>query len=254
MIAPARSRSLAGTMARAGGDGILGIDTATAGVAVAVTVAGEPVSERYADPAPDGRPRHSARLLAEVESAVGEAGGWDRIGLIAVGVGPGTFTGLRVGIATARALAQGRGLPMAPVGSLAALARGIGEQAPGRPSLAAIDARREQAFAALYDAGGALSWGPLAASAPELAERLGGAGDPVVAGGDGSLRFRAWLESAGVEVLPTANEAHRIAARHVCALAAEVVPGPPEDVRPIYLRRPDAEVWREQRDREPRAG
>jgi tRNA threonylcarbamoyladenosine biosynthesis protein TsaB len=241
-------------MAAAGGDGILGIDTATSGAAVAVLAGAEVLGERYAGPGPDGRPRHSARLLAEVEAAVGAAGGWERIGVIAVGVGPGTFTGLRIGIATARALAQGRRLPMVPVGSLDTLARGIAEQAPDRPRLAAIDARRKQAFAALYDASGELAWGPVAASADELAGKLAGAGGSVVAAGDGSLRFRDRLESAGVEVLPAASDAHRIAARHVCALAAELEPGPPEDVRPVYLRRPDAEVWREQRDRDSRSG
>lgn len=241
-------------MADAGGDGILGIDTATAGTAVGVTVAGALRSERYTGPRPDGRPRHSERLLSEVEVAVGEAGGWDCIGVVAVGVGPGTFTGLRIGIATARALAQGRGLQLAAVGSLDALARGIAERAPDRLRLAAIDARRKQAFAALYDSSGELAWGPEALSAEELAGRLAQAGGSVVAAGDGSLRFRERLESAGAEVLPAASEAHRIAARHVCALAAEVEPGPPDDVRPVYLRRPDAEVWREQRDRDSRPG
>jgi len=242
-------------MADAGGDGILGIDTATSGAAVAVVAHGEVLSERYAGPGADGRPRHSARLLIEVAGAVDEAEGWEGIGVIAVGVGPGTFTGLRIGIATARALAQGRGLPMAAVGSLDALARGIAERAPGRTRLAAIDARRQETFAALYAASGRLEWGPVTASAEELARRLAGGDDAVVAAGDGSLRFRKTLESVGAEVLPATDEAHRIAARHVCALAAEIEPGPPENVQPLYLRRPDAEVWREQqRDRDPRSG
>ena len=118
---------------------------------------------------------------------------------------------------------------MAPVGSLDALARGIAERAPERPRLAAIDARREQAFAALYDAIGRARVGTGRRCPPEeLAGRLAQAGGSVVAAGDGSLRFRERLESAGAEVLPAADEAHRIAARHVCALAAEVEPGPPE--------------------------
>ena len=241
-------------MAQPGVSGILGIDTATADVAVAVAVGGTVVCERRDGPEPGGRPRHASRLLADVEEAVTAAGGWERIGAIAVGVGPGAFTGLRVGIATARALGQGRGLPMIGVGSLAALARGIGEQAPGRPRLAVIDARREQVFAALYASSGEAIWGPVVESPEALAGRLAGLPDPPVAAGDGSLRFRQRLESAGVQVLPTANEAHRMSARHVCELAAGVEPGPPEEIKPVYLRRPDAEVWREQRDREPRSG
>ena len=231
---------------------MLGIDTATADAAVAVARGAELLDERRAEPGPDGRPRHAAVLLDEVEAAVATAGGWGGIGLIAVGVGPGTFTGLRIGIATARALAQARGLRLAPVGSLAALAAGVGrDRAPGLPRLAAIDARRQEAFAALYAASGRLEWGPVAASAEELARRLADAADAMVAAGDGSLRFRETLESVGVEVLPATDEAHRIAARHVCALAAEIEPGPPDDLRPVYLRRPDAEVWREQqRDRD----
>ena len=134
--------------------GILGLDTSTADGAVAVTVGGELVAERSVAPNDGGRPRHATALASEIETVVIEAGGWERIGSIAVGVGPGTFTGLRIGIATARALAQGRGLSLAGVGSLAALARGIGERVPDALGLPLIDARRGELFAALYDRGG----------------------------------------------------------------------------------------------------
>ena len=73
--------------------------------------------------------------------------GWADLDAIAVGVGPGTFTGLRIGIATARALAAASGLPLRPVSSLAALAAGI--EAPLRLPL--IDARRGEVFGALYE-------------------------------------------------------------------------------------------------------
>ena len=116
-----------------------------------------------------------------------------------------------------------------PVGSLAALARGIGEQAPGRPRLAA-DRRpaRRGLRGALRRRRASCSGSPFVArprSSPSGSRELA---RPPVAAGDGSLRFREQLESAGVEVLPAADPAHRMAARHVCALAAEVEPGPPE--------------------------
>jgi tRNA threonylcarbamoyladenosine biosynthesis protein TsaB len=235
-------------------DGILGLDTATADAAVAVTIDGEAVSEGRADPEPGGRPRHTAMLLTEIETVVAAAGGWERIDRMAVGIGPGTFTGLRVGVATARALGQGRGLPMVSVSSLAALARGIGESGRDRDRLALIDARRGEVFAALFDRAGHELWPPVVLAPEALGERLAELGRPVLAGGDGSLRFRQQLESVGVEVLPNADTAHRMAARHVCALAAGIEPGLPTDVKPTYLRRPDAEVWREQRDHDPGPG
>jgi tRNA threonylcarbamoyladenosine biosynthesis protein TsaB len=225
---------------------ILGIDTATAAAAVAVARGDELLAERLAAPGPGGAPRHASVLLTEVEAAVAAAGGWEEIGLIAVGTGPGTFTGLRIGIATARGLAQARGLALAGVDSLAALAMGIqGDRA--RPRLAAIDARRGEAFAGLYQPGGATVWGPLVAAPEVLAKRLAELVPAPLAAGDGSLRFRSQLEAAGVEVLPDADPAHLVAARHVCALGARAEAGRPEQVKPVYLRRPDAEVWREQR-------
>jgi tRNA threonylcarbamoyladenosine biosynthesis protein TsaB len=234
---------------------VLGVDTATADTAVALTRGATLVCERAARPGTDGRPRHAPALLAEIATAVEAGGGWHRVELIAVGVGPGTFTGLRIGIATVRALAQARRLPVAAVGSLAALARGIDtETAGGRPRLALIDARRGEAFAALVGADGGLRWEPFVAAPETIASRVAELGEPPLAVGDGSLRFRAQLEAAGVEVLDDADPAHRMAARHVCALAAGIEPGRPEQVKPIYLRRPDAEVWRERGNRDPASG
>jgi tRNA threonylcarbamoyladenosine biosynthesis protein TsaB len=227
---------------------VAGLDTATDDVAVAVVAGDRVIAERRVEPGPGERPRHATALLSEVESTVDEAGGWDEIGLIGVGAGPGLFTGLRIGVATARAFAQGLAKPIAAVGSLDALARGLRgrPEAEGRSVLAALDARRGEAFAALYGAGGARVWGPLVASPDELGERLGPGAESPLAGGSGSLRFRAELEAAGAEVLPDAEPEHRIAARHVCALAAEAGPAELATIEPIYLRRPDAELWREQ--------
>ena len=231
---------------------VLGIDTATDHAVVGATRGGEVVHQTTVPPGAEGRPRHSSELLIEIENAAGAAGGWGEVGLLAVGIGPGTFTGLRVGIATVRAIAQARGLSVAPVGTLAALARGIAasDAAAGQLLLPLIDGKRGELFAALEDPNGEPVWEPLVIAPEELGERLRAAGVSPLAAGDGSLRFRDQLEAAGVDVLAEADPAHRLAARHVCALGSRVRPVPPEGVTPTYLRRPDAEVWRERRHRD----
>ena len=223
----------------------LGFDTATTDTAVAVVGADEPI-ESVRGPEPGGRPAHATALLPAIEEAVGMAGGWRGIDLIAVGVGPGSFTGLRIGVSTARALAQARGLPLVGVSSLAALASALSEvpEAEGRSRLAVIDARRGEVFVALDDGSGVGE--PIVCPPAEIAGSLDSeAIDGALAVGDGSLRFRSEIEAAGIEVLPDAHPAHRLSARRVCLLGAECEVGDPEQVRPMYLRRPDAERWLE---------
>jgi len=227
---------------------VLGVDTATDHAVVGTTADGDLVHEASIDPGPDGRARHSEVLLAEIERSVEAAGGWSQIDRIAVGVGPGSFTGLRIGIATARALAQAREIALAPVGSLAALARGISEAAAeGDLALPVFDARRGEAFAALFQAGHEL-WPPFVAPPGELAARLRELDRAVLAAGDGALRFAAELEVAGATVAPPENPIHRVAARHVCAVGEAALEAPADQIQPLYLRPPDAKRWRE-RDR-----
>jgi tRNA threonylcarbamoyladenosine biosynthesis protein TsaB len=193
-------------------------------------------------------------LLAGVEEAVAAAGGWDEVEAIAVGRGPGTYTGLRVGIATARALGLSRRLPVRGVCSLDALGRALAERPGSAPRLALLDARRGEVFSALYGADAKRRWGPIVGSPEELAERAGGLPQPPLAAGSGAVRFRQRLTDRGVEVPDDADAVHRIAARHVCALAAEEPDAGGDDpVAPIYLRPPDAERWRE-RDSVQKAG
>jgi tRNA threonylcarbamoyladenosine biosynthesis protein TsaB len=223
---------------------VLGFDTATAELTVAVTRGGE-VLEEASVGALEGHPRHAVALLPEVERLVETAGGWGEIERIGVGVGPGSYTGLRIGITTARGLAQSTGRPLAPVGSLAALARGMPS---GRPRLALIDARRSQLFAALWSADGDELWEPLVAAPAEVAERVAAEAPGALAAGDGSLRFRHELEAAGVAIPDESDPSHMVRARFVCELATDAAVADAGGVQPIYLREPDAERWIE-RDR-----
>jgi tRNA threonylcarbamoyladenosine biosynthesis protein TsaB len=227
---------------------VLGVDSATADAVVGVTDGGEVVREARVDPGPDGRPRHSQVLLGEIERSVEQAGGWERIERIAVGIGPGSFTGLRIGIATSRALAQARGIPVAPVGSLTALARGIREDGDAAVALPVIDARRGETFAALFGGEGEELWPPFVTPPAELAKRIGKLDSAPLAAGDGAVRFAAELEAAGATVAPPEDPIHRVAARHVCAVGEAAAEAPPDQIQPLYLRPPDAKRWLE-RDR-----
>ena len=156
-----------------------------------------------------------------------------------MGVGPGSFTGLRIGVATARGLAQGWDVALVGVSTLRALA--LGTEAPS--VAAVIDARRGEAFAAAWRDGEEVL--TPAALAPEaLAEALGAIDPKPLAVGDGALRFRAILESAGAGVPPDGDPLHRVSARQVCRLGAEARTAERDAVLPHYLRLPDAETRR----------
>lgn len=227
---------------------VLGFDTATRATTAAVLDLGSGAAvEHRDDPPPDARPRHTTRLMELIVAALDDAGiGWDGVQRIAVGVGPGTFTGLRIGVSTARALAAARGLELVGVSSLHALALGAGPAAAqdGRGVLAVLDARRGEAFAAAWPSSGddpvlapvALDPDALTAAAMALPGRW-------MAVGEGAVAFRAALERAGAAVPDDGSPLHRISALAHCALAAEVAsPGPAEAVVPEYLRLPDAEL------------
>jgi len=239
---------------------VLGLDTATPATVAGVLRADGSVVEARDDPAPGARPAHAARLLALAEAALTDARvAWEEVDRLAVGVGPGSFTGLRIGIATARALAQARGLPIVGVSSLEALARGAGE---AEIVLAALDARRGEAFTAAWTptlTKGAApfrrvegskvpgtfrrveGWErPLALGPEALAERVRALPASPLAVGDGAVRFRGPLEAAGAVVPPDEDAVHRLRAEHVCRLGAEGTPTDRDALLPDYLREPDA--------------
>jgi tRNA threonylcarbamoyladenosine biosynthesis protein TsaB len=227
---------------------VLGFDTATEDTAVCATRGGKPLHEALIGLSAGGRPRHTEVLLGEVELAAESAGGWPAVGLIAVGLGPGSFTGVRIAVATARAIGASAGVPVRGVCTLDALGAALAERraASGR-LLAVLDARRGEVFSALYEPGGERVREPVVGSPGELAEEVAELGEAVLAAGSGALRFRAELVRRGVEVPDDADSIHRVSARHICGLAARQV-GDAGPLAPIYLRPPDAVRWRERHD------
>jgi tRNA threonylcarbamoyladenosine biosynthesis protein TsaB len=217
---------------------LLGIDTSTPASAACVLLDDGQSFEVAPDPARlRERPAHARELMPAVAEVMERAGArFDGLEAIAVGVGPGTFTGLRIGIATARALASAAGLLLRPVSSLAALAAGM----DGDARLPLIDARRGELFAALYDASGSSIWPPFVAPPETVAERVREAGLTAGAAGDGSIRFRRVLEASGIRVDADESRSHVVRALHVCRLAQALPGEPPEAVLPEYLRAPDA--------------
>jgi tRNA threonylcarbamoyladenosine biosynthesis protein TsaB len=216
---------------------VLGFDTATAATSVGLLRADGEEFELAPDP---GRltepPAHATELMPAVAALMEQAHlSYPELDAIGVGIGPGTFTGLRIGISTARALARANGTSLRPVSSLAALAEGI--EAPVRLPL--IDARRGELFAALFE-GSTRRWGPDAAAPEEVASRASGEEEIPLAAGDGAVRFRDVLEAAGIRVEPAGSAAHVVRGLHVCRLAMAAAPRPPEAVVPEYLRLPDA--------------
>jgi tRNA threonylcarbamoyladenosine biosynthesis protein TsaB len=209
---------------------VAALDTSTAATVAAVLRADGRAFEARDDPPRGTRPRHAARALALLEEALAAAGlGWAQVDRLAVGVGPGGFTGLRIGIATARALAQGRGLEVVAVSSLAALAEPLGDAA------AAIDARRGEVFGAAW-AGGREVVAPAAWSPAAFGRAV--AGLPAV--GDGAVRHREMLEAAGAAVAPDDDPRHRLSGAAVCRLGGAAEPVARDALMPDYRREPDA--------------
>ena len=216
---------------------ILGFDTSTAATSAAVLLPdGELVEELPPAARLAERPAHATELMPAIDEVMTRAGiGFDDLDAIAVGVGPGTFTGLRIGVATARSLAKASGLPVRGVSSLAVLAAGMSDGL----RLPLIDAKRGEVYAALFESD-AERWPPAALGIDALLARLREAELKPLAAGDGSLRFRDELEAAGVAVAPADSPLHVVSAGHLCRRALETPDSAPEQVVPDYLREPDA--------------
>jgi tRNA threonylcarbamoyladenosine biosynthesis protein TsaB len=215
---------------------VLGFDTATPATAVALRRADGTIDEDYRE-APEGaRPLHAQLLLATAAVLLERAGlDWRQIDRLAAGVGPGGYTGLRIGLATARGIAQSSGAELVGVGTLRALA----EPVTGRAAAAVLDARRGEAFVAVYRDGGEEVLPPRTCRPEEIAGLALAGGPHTLAIGDGAQRYRESIEGGGIEVAPAASGLHRLSAASICRLAAAGNFGP---ANPDYLRLADAEI------------
>jgi tRNA threonylcarbamoyladenosine biosynthesis protein TsaB len=231
---------------------ILALDTTRREGSVAVARDGTVLHESAGDPAVT----HGERLPGDVAHALGQAGlAIEDVDLLALAAGPGSFTGLRVGVATVQGLAFARGLQVVPVPTLEALARAASESGAASGLTAVwMDAQRGEVFAAIYDAGGREVVAPQSArplqvldrwSAREHAIRLA---DIDLFFGDGAARYEIAIRDAlgphasVADAPPLAGTIARMAFAQPHRAVA------PHAIVPIYVRRPDAELARDRRE------
>jgi tRNA threonylcarbamoyladenosine biosynthesis protein TsaB len=194
---------------------LLAFDTATDTTTSALVDDEEVLGERVSTP---------KTLLEDVDALLRQGGAHaGDVEALVVGLGPGSFTGTRIGLATARGLALALGIPAAGVSTLDALAAG----APG--AVPVVDARRGEVFV--------LQGEPKVIAPDELEVEPG-----MVLVGSGATRYRAQFESAGAEIPSDRDERHLPMARFHAQLARGF--GPAEEIEPLYLRVPDVDRTR----------
>ena len=218
---------------------VLGIDTATPLTAAALldTKAGLEL-EAHHQPQEGERPGHTTELLALVYQLFHQAKfGWEHVERIAVGVGPGMFTGMRVGIATARAFAQSRQIDLVGVSTLQALANGAYDQLQSPEKLAIVTvlpAGKGEVFAAAFQ-GKQIILGPSAYEPAALSKQLGDM--KALAIGNGALQLLEAQSEHKIEVPPANSPLHRLDARYICRIgSAEDRQIDGSRVLPTYLR------------------
>ncbi|MEW6367421.1 MAG: tRNA (adenosine(37)-N6)-threonylcarbamoyltransferase complex dimerization subunit type 1 TsaB [Acidobacteriota bacterium] len=216
---------------------ILAVDTSTQSGSVALARDGEILALA-------GNPgeSHSLWLLRSVDRLLKEAGvaasSVEGYGIV---IGPGSFTGLRIGIATVKGLAAAGRKPCAPVVSLDAMARGMAALRPGKLLAPAVDAKKGEVYFALYaSSGGAIrrTHEPAAASPVELL-RLASGGVIAGTGSDLCARTRGPADEVEfISIPPIAPEVVRIA-HEILVSGCGVTP---EQLEPLYLRKSEAEI------------
>jgi len=212
---------------------LLAIDTA-ANLCAACVWDTEAGTERGRSVADLGK-GHAEYLMTTIDVALAAAGcGYGDLGMLAVATGPGSFTGVRVGVATARGLALALTIPAVGVSTLDAVAAEAAQAHPGREVLAAIDAGRDELYVAFYDELAKLAYGPVVttfATALDIARR-----DLPVLAGSAARKIAAGLAPLSLDIGPEAATAD-IATYARIAAARGPAAQPPV---PLYLREPDA--------------
>jgi tRNA threonylcarbamoyladenosine biosynthesis protein TsaB len=187
---------------------------------------------------------HAEALMPMLETVLAEAAlGFAGLDALAVTVGPGTFTGLRVGLAAARGLALARGLPLVGVTTLEAVAAPVSAVA-GEAVVAAFDARRDEIYLQVFDDGLAPLSPPLLVGLEAAMTHLPDA--PLVLVGTGSALLAEKLEMAGrtyrladARPQPDASNIARLAVSRLAVEGPEAFRVPPP---PLYIRAPDAKL------------
>src|SRR3954447_8758709 len=228
---------------------ILGIDTATRRVGVVLAnehgLLGRVELGGTAETSP---PRHAETLAPAIAWCCEQCGvALEQVSAIAVGIGPGMFTGLRVGVTTAKVLAQTLRVPVIPIPSLDLLAYPL--RYARRLVVATIDARRNELYWAIYRQvpGGVQRLSEYELATPDdLVAELEARGEDALVCGDGSLRFAAAFAPLGrrVELAGAAHASPSLSALAELALARYEREDfcAPSEVLPMYLRQSDAEL------------
>ncbi len=234
---------------------VLALDTTTRSGSVALVENGRVVDERRGD----GTRTHAERLPREALDLVSAHALAPRdLDLFAVASGPGSFTGLRIGIATLQGLAFVTGRPMIGISLLDALAHAAAVELPAGALVGAwVDAHRYEVFAALYRVGNGAPFTPERVEPLEppsvghpaaILERWRDAGLPETFIGDGAALYAELIEDgAGAAAVYDAPLLAGMVGQLGAVRAALGEAGSPAAIRPLYVRRPDAELERERR-------
>jgi tRNA threonylcarbamoyladenosine biosynthesis protein TsaB len=229
---------------------VLALDTTTRAGSAALLRNGDVLADLSGDPALTHGQRLPGELLQLLDAARVSLAD---ISLLAVAAGPGSFTGLRVGIATIQGLAVATGKPVVPVNTLEALARAGAERDAGGLIVPWMDAQRGEVYSAIYDATGQdVLLEPTALPPVPTLERIEAfaAARPLHFVGDGAVRYASAIEAALGQRARIDPAVPRLAVP-IARIAADDPARalPPHAIAPVYVRRPDAELARDRRAR-----